>query len=353
VVRLQRWFGSTLAVAVFQAGCASIGFNASYESNVKHEALPLRSTVTVLLSSQLRKDKEDEAEKLESVRSSLSEALKADLSQNGPITPVAQDPEARLEVTLKTFEYKETKLWIMMWMLAPLWLFAVPMNSVSTELAADIRLLSSRGDVLFETTRSSKCTRLEGIYYGHDALTFGCTAREISEALRESVSLNRSEILGRIERTRPAQIVQQRPQATPPRPSSSSVALVFPIRDMSDRFDKKIIDQLSELLNAQLVMNLGFRIVPKDLLRGQLADAKAESFKACYDQSCQIELGKAVAANKTVSVSLISVGARCVFNATVFDLRTEAAEKAASADTACNDDALIDGIRSVVQKLGP
>ena len=62
-------------------------------------------------------------------------------------------------------------------------------------------------------------------------------------------------------------------------------------------------------------------------------------------------LGKALAANKSVSTTLLHVGSRCVLNATVIDLRTEASGRAASVETTCGEDALLDGVKAVVRKL--
>lgn len=111
------------------------------------------------------------------------------------------------------------------------------------------------------------------------------------------------------------------------------------------------MDQLTEYLATQVAQQLGFKVAPREQLRQRLAGVKTDSFKECYDRTCQIELGKALAANKTVSTSLIRVGDRCVFNATILDLKTEATDLAASADTGCDENSLLDGARNVVREL--
>jgi hypothetical protein len=350
---------TVISLVILSSACAEVRFTGSYTSGVKLEPLPLRSTVTVLISPELRKDREDEAQHLESVRSSLSEAVKSDLRSNGPLTPVGDDPEARLELTIKSFDYKETKLWIMMWMVAPIWLFAVPMHYSWAQLAIDVKLTSARGDVLFSRTQEWKCTHYEGIYYGHDDLAFGCPAKEILERTRDAISSGRSEILGRLERSRPSAEPKlashsQAVSTSSPLPVGGGgpvVVALFPIRDMSQQFDTRVLDQLTEFSSTLVLQQLGFKIVPKEQLREQLLKTKSESFKACYDESCQIELGKALAASKSLSISLIRVGNRCAFNATIYDLKTEAAERAAAADTACDENALLDGVKNVVGQL--
>lgn len=340
--------------ALLAVACAGIKSTGDYRSAVHHEALPLRTTVAVEIARDLRKDKEDEAQDLEAVRDSLSRAIKGDLQQNGPLTPVGDSPEARLVVTIKAFDHKERDLWIMMWFLAPIWLFGVPMHSANVQLGLDVRLSSAYGDVLYESSRTEKCSRFEGIYYGHEPLTYGCPAREIIEKIRDDLSLSRAEVLGRLERTRPRprMMAADKPAAPPPvARGPAPVAAVFAIRDMTEKLDPHVLEQLTEFLSVQVAQQLGYKVVPREQLRGQLASAKSETFKACYDESCQIELGKAVAASKSISTTLIRVGNRCAFNATVYDLKTESADGAASADTACDENALLDGVRSVVRGL--
>jgi hypothetical protein len=343
-----------LGLSLLVSGCAGIQFTAEYESKIRHEALPMRSTVTVLVSPELRKEFDDEPERLEYIRQTFALALTKDLRDNGPLSPVVSDPESRLEVTLKKLETKEHKLFIMMWMLFFTWPFGMPTYSAWVDLAVEVKLTSAFGDTLYQVAQKSRCKRLEGLYYGHDALTFGCPAKEIAEKIREQISVNRSDVLARFERSRPRTSIVEA-KAPPPPPAATGAAqiiAVFQIHDMSGQFDEKILLQLTEYLSAQVAQQLKLKVVPKEQLRANLAQAKTESTKQCYDESCQIELGKAVAANKTLSTTLIRVGSRCAFNASLFDLKTETTDRVASIETACNEDALLDGAKEVVHQLG-
>ena len=60
---------------------------------------------------------------------------------------------------------------------------------------------------------------------------------------------------------------------------------------------------------------------------GPRRPAKAESHQDCYDQSCQIELGKAVAAHKSLSSRLVKIGDSCSLQSQIYDLRTETTER--------------------------
>jgi hypothetical protein len=70
-------------------------------------------------------------------------------------------------------------------------------------------------------------------------------------------------------------------------------------------------------------------------VREQISALKKESFKSCYDDSCQIELGKALAASHILRSRVTRFGKRCVLNAEVIDLRAEVTMGAASARGDC------------------
>lgn len=328
-------------------GCVHVEFAADYQSNIKHEPLPLRTSITVLVSSELRQELDDDDEQimLERVRSTLQTALRKDFEANGPLDPVARDPQARMVVTLNQLDYTEHKLWIMMWFLAPLWLFGVPMHKLNTSLGVDIKLVSWKGEQMWTTKEKADCSQHQGLYYGNRNLSFGCPARQITERLREYLSANRAEVLARMSRRpQPVKIPFRKRGHRP-------IALVFQIQDMSGQIESNLLLQLTEYLSTQVAQKLDLMVVPRSQVRQKLLVAKKESHRACYERSCQIELGRRLAANMTVSSTLIHVGSRCVLNTTLIDLKTEATIQAASAESTCSPDALLDGVKKVVERL--
>jgi outer membrane protein OmpA-like peptidoglycan-associated protein len=131
-----------------------------------------------------------------------------------------------------------------------------------------------------------------------------------------------------------------------------SVVAVFDVEDGTERLGVKDTRQLGDYLAAQVASIPGTRVVPRDQLRSAIVDTKADSYKACFDQSCQIELGKAVSASKTVATKLLRVGSRCALTTTIYDLKTETTERAATARTDCTADALFNAVDAVVHELG-
>jgi hypothetical protein len=140
------------------------------------------------------------------------------------------------------------------------------------------------------------------------------------------------------------------PVAVASAPAQGPIVAVFDIEDSSKRFPKETLDQLTEYLAAQM-SDVGYRVVPRDQVRERLAQEKTEGFKACYDQSCQIELGKEVAAEKSLSTKLLRVGKKCAISSVMYDLRTATTERSAPVDTACDEDALMDAMKQIAQKM--
>ena len=130
-----------------------------------------------------------------------------------------------------------------------------------------------------------------------------------------------------------------------------SIVAVFPIQDSAGGFRQKTLEQLTEYLAVQLTNKIGYKVVPGDQLRVRLIEAKKDGYKACYDQSCQIELGRAVAAQKSISAKLLKIGNKCAITVSVYDLKSESSERAASVHTDCSSDALLIGVDNISGEL--
>lgn len=126
---------------------------------------------------------------------------------------------------------------------------------------------------------------------------------------------------------------------------------VFEVEDRSRVTDAATVAALTDQLATQLVERRAFRVVPAADLRARLAEAKKASYQACVDERCQIELGKAVAADRTLSARILRVGEGCTINGVVYDLKTEATERAASVRGGCTPEALVAGIERLAAKL--
>jgi len=132
---------------------------------------------------------------------------------------------------------------------------------------------------------------------------------------------------------------------------SRDVVAVFDIQDPSRQFKSGTLDQLTDYLSTQLTFIVGLRAVPRDQLKERLVKEKRSSYKQCYDQTCQIDIGKALAASKSLATKILRVGNKCALTTILYDLKTETAERAASAKTGCSDDQLMEGVDQLIKSL--
>ncbi|MEQ9499901.1 MAG: PEGA domain-containing protein [Deltaproteobacteria bacterium] len=136
-------------------------------------------------------------------------------------------------------------------------------------------------------------------------------------------------------------------------PDARPVVAVFPIQDSSGRLQADATTQLTDYLGVKIAESGGYIVVPRKDIEAALAAAKAESYQACYDQACQIEIGKELAAQKIVHTQIVQVGDQCAVTATLYDLRIAATDRATSEKGGCGDNELVASIEAVARKLAP
>ncbi|MBI4817046.1 MAG: hypothetical protein HY791_12360 [Deltaproteobacteria bacterium] len=128
------------------------------------------------------------------------------------------------------------------------------------------------------------------------------------------------------------------------------ILAVFDIDDQSGLVGPNI-DQLSTYLSTRLAASGIFRVIPPKELRAALEAQKKDSMSPCVDESCQIEVGKELAAQASLHSQILKIGSRCAVTSTLFDLRTAASEKAVTEKAACEVDALVDAIDRITDTL--
>lgn len=125
------------------------------------------------------------------------------------------------------------------------------------------------------------------------------------------------------------------------------VVAVFAIRDSSGTFSSSEVDQLTSYFVASIATNRRFKVVPRSELQAALQRQKTDSYRACYDEACQIEIGKSLAAEKVVVSEILKVGSQCAAIATLYDLRRSASEGSARAKSECTKDAVVEALERV------
>ena len=129
------------------------------------------------------------------------------------------------------------------------------------------------------------------------------------------------------------------------------IVALFDLQDKGSDLPARTLENLADFLAARLAQG-GYQVVPRDQIRQRLREAQKESYKECYDQSCQIELGRELAAQKTLATRILRLGDKCQVTAELYDLRRAATDLAATAEADCKDEnSLLEAVKSIGEQL--
>lgn len=347
---------AVLATVLSASACGHIEPSLAYRSDVDVRRAPLTVAVDVQVRQPLEVPSGDWTSRLEAgselaMAESLRRALAADLDRHGPFQIEASQAEATLEVQAVVSAIGDSTAWAGKYLFLTT-LLGAPTASVRVALVAEARLVDKQGEVLATASAREEHTHFAGFYYGWSS-DLECAARPVMESLRVQLAERAPIILAKLDRkARPSAPAVQLASAvvsipTGPRP----VVAVFDLEDSASLLPAAQSTQLTTYFASRLAERAGFRLVPRDQIRALIVETKAESYRACYDTACQIELGKALAAEKSIATRLVRIGETCAIIATLFDLRTETTEQAATVKTGCSEDALLEGTDRVVDEL--
>jgi hypothetical protein len=138
--------------------------------------------------------------------------------------------------------------------------------------------------------------------------------------------------------------------ATPVLAEERPILAVFDMEDRGAGLSKETLNNLTDYLAAMLTEG-GYQIIPRNQIRERLKQQQTESYKECFDQSCQIEMGKELAAQKSLSTKVLKIGKKCRVTGDLYDLKRAASEKAATAGSGCSEDELLAAVEQVAAKL--
>lgn len=129
------------------------------------------------------------------------------------------------------------------------------------------------------------------------------------------------------------------------------VIAVFDIQAKGVPLDPDVLDRLRDYVATKVAATGNYSVVPAAEIKQALARAKSESYKSCYDESCQIEIGKEVAAEKSMSITLLKLGSQCAVALSVYDLARASTDSAASEEGGCTEDGIIDSLKRALPKV--
>jgi len=138
------------------------------------------------------------------------------------------------------------------------------------------------------------------------------------------------------------------------------VLAVMEIRDGEHMLKEATRLKLTEYLRGRAAESGVYVVVDQgrqsDVFRRMVKKGKKESYRSCYDRSCQVPLGRALAADKILAASIMRLGTSLVVKAEVVDLASEASESAATEKVAAEpleglEDRVVDAVDRIVERL--
>ncbi len=143
-------------------------------------------------------------------------------------------------------------------------------------------------------------------------------------------------------------------------PGDRAVLAVMAIEDSSGTMDPALLGNAQEMLRGKLSASGYFMVIDRGRQEARLKqlvrEQKRESYKSCYDDSCQIPLGQALAADSILRATISCLGTSCMLAAELVELEKEAATIGGTVDFESNDagtlKAAIDGVvKQLVQGI--
>ncbi len=139
--------------------------------------------------------------------------------------------------------------------------------------------------------------------------------------------------------------------SAPARANGAPIVAVFMMESRGSRLKADEVVSLTDYLSTLLGEGGKLQIIPRDELVKRIRASKSKSHKECYDSSCQIELGRELAANYSISSAISRVGSKCLLTASVWDLSKATQIEAATEKSSCKADDLIDAVDKIAQNL--
>ncbi|MBW2699672.1 MAG: formylglycine-generating enzyme family protein [Deltaproteobacteria bacterium] len=130
-----------------------------------------------------------------------------------------------------------------------------------------------------------------------------------------------------------------------------TVVAVFDIQTKFLKLSSAKRNMLTELLGQELGVDGIYQVMPPGDVKRSLLEQSAESHKKCYDEKCQVELGRQLPANKLVTTTIMKTAGKCRVMASLYDLRRQTTDIVAKAKCACTEEGLVPAIEKVAAKL--
>lgn len=145
----------------------------------------------------------------------------------------------------------------------------------------------------------------------------------------------------------PASTAATLPLPVEPGPAQEWIIAVMDVENRmgsEDPATTSLLQNVGEQLRV-FIAERGLRTIDRSqqvrALQEQIGRMKSESYGSCYDDGCQLELGKALAASHILRTQVTRFGKSCVLNAELIDLTREVTISATSTKGTCEEEGFL------------
>ncbi len=127
---------------------------------------------------------------------------------------------------------------------------------------------------------------------------------------------------------------------------------IMEIQDKTGTFNKETLDAAAEYLRTGFIASGKYVVISKERQNeAKIKALKKESYKKCYDKTCQIPLGQALSADTLLNSSITKFGGTFTFSVELIDLAKEATVKGANAEFDGSEKGLKEAMDKIIKKL--
>ncbi len=253
-------------------------------------------------------------------------------------------------------------------------LVGAPIGWIQYDSTARYELLDRAGDVVWTADVEDEQNHYFALYYGHANVgePYRKDIRDLSLEFVRKFNSNRDNLMARLMSRKevPYAVQRMRPHgstrlpagvayvATQPRKKSVGERLklaVMRLHDPGKVVKRKLEGQITDYLRVVAGGTGHFMVIDKsrqeESFRKLIKESKKESYKECYDTSCQIPLGMAVSADTLLRPSVSKFGKQYILTLELFDLAREASIASSTARCDGSEEGFATAVDKAVESL--
>ncbi len=129
------------------------------------------------------------------------------------------------------------------------------------------------------------------------------------------------------------------------------IVAVFDIQTKFIKLPRAKREALTEVMAEELALGGVYQVMPPGDVKRILIEQSAESYKECFDDRCQIELGRQLPANKLPTTTIKKMAGKCRVTGSLYDLKRQTTDLVAKESTGCSEGGLVKAVESVAAKI--